>query len=1265
MAKPKEILVEDEEVKSEGLEIISIGSLYEGPWEKKYWSSSRGKDRYPYPVGYHAVRAHNGNTCKMEIHEGPKGPLFMITAADGPSCSGQTPDIAWDKFQKKYCPRMKTWHGKRLSCKIDGVEFFGFKNSFVQRLLRELVANVNGTAERNLLSHSLCNGAPIREHDKHTDAGIYLDLQSDIERTKITKKRSRREIKNTKPVGRNGLKRPRSQGLECDSKATSSVLVNQRNQNHGSSMPCSTSKEGNDFCKNQEALSASEHLNFKAAEGEDGCLSANYGFPSVSIDFSAHLSEGNVPVQEWNKLVGSVDGKSSRVTNNLVEEGKPLDRSKNFSFQVAGEGKAGDALVPNDSFGVETINLFAPDTLDSVQDNSAQSSPTTEYNSTYNLKEDFTTANNAIPEGLVTDSHPKEEIDTFNSTANPGKSDSDSIGQEIATAMMTVLLPQAIPLLNKKSSKKKATIKASESLSCMVNPKKNDETSHFVDASFPAAMLNEKTNVEMEENMQIPKINLGSVPSSEHSMSVVLDSFEDACGDHITNEIASSSQTLEADLPGIDKEKNLLTNQKEYIVDANESSVCAQNNKSKIILCDDEINMVLNKNLPEGVSESVLGGRFSGKKVFFERDQDVCVNFDQNSVGIGFHLVEKDIEIESNCTEDASDAHQRGMSNSVQLSGKDNSAKNTANETVSVVQAPKKVYSRKVSKKVPIVKNFSGPLSESIICRNFESFCVPKTHCAAETLAVSVISEMKSSDDKQHEGDFGAKTRLEEQCHVSSVLSQNSAVFGDCKVEEFCNFSDPYAIHMKKSEGYSDEELFGPMKHAESNASVVPQKQEISFSGYNCNAKDVKVSSDIKLQKNVEINNELQGIVDFAGCYFHPMPISSVLLATKGDEIYICVLCGLLNEKNRTLFIYKVAIQEQSVGCPSFIGHTSVMLPFLKDIFGRDIALETSCLQFTPDGQCLVLLGSIKTPYCREGRIDCLCSACSLECSEKNAVKIVQAKSGYVSVVANLKTDDSVQCMLVCEPYYVIAVGESGRMHVWEMNSTWSAQIEEIVISVDDYIYPCIVELKKIPNSASLVVGHNGFGQFGLWDISRLVFLSRFSAPSTSIYQFFPINFFCWPRNVSISSGTNLLEKVKEIVDASKFWFSKHHENNHFLPLEREDIAIWLLVSTASVSEAQHNHISSDCQTNPVRVWRLALLVKNTVILGSTLDPRTHCAGLLPLVHFLVLGSLVQTMDLCMHGNCLQELNLVLYIIIKVAVFHALLQMIQVHKSWL
>ncbi|KAL9389208.1 hypothetical protein Peur_017813 [Populus x canadensis] len=51
-----------------------------------------------------------------------------ITSTDGYSCSGQIPDIAWQKFQKNCCPHTKTWHGKRFSCKIDGIEVFGFKN---------------------------------------------------------------------------------------------------------------------------------------------------------------------------------------------------------------------------------------------------------------------------------------------------------------------------------------------------------------------------------------------------------------------------------------------------------------------------------------------------------------------------------------------------------------------------------------------------------------------------------------------------------------------------------------------------------------------------------------------------------------------------------------------------------------------------------------------------------------------------------------------------------------------------------------------------------------------------------------------------------------------------------------------------------------------------------------------------------------------------------------------------------------------------------
>ncbi|KAG9155576.1 hypothetical protein Leryth_009969 [Lithospermum erythrorhizon] len=79
----------------------------------------QGKDRYPYPIGYSAVRTQHDITYKMEILEGLKGPLFMISSTDGKSCSGQTPDMAWDRFQKKGSSQIKLWHGKRFSCKID------------------------------------------------------------------------------------------------------------------------------------------------------------------------------------------------------------------------------------------------------------------------------------------------------------------------------------------------------------------------------------------------------------------------------------------------------------------------------------------------------------------------------------------------------------------------------------------------------------------------------------------------------------------------------------------------------------------------------------------------------------------------------------------------------------------------------------------------------------------------------------------------------------------------------------------------------------------------------------------------------------------------------------------------------------------------------------------------------------------------------------------------------------------------------------------
>ncbi|KAH9707931.1 FYR C-terminal domain-containing protein [Citrus sinensis] len=1143
MATPKEVVFggDEEEVKSEGLEIVSIGPLMpillriaavvcldisDCPLflkiEKFFVifgqlkSCIQGKDRYPYPVGYHAVQAHNGSTCKMEIHEGPKGPLFMITSSDAHSCSGQTPDIAWEKFQKKHCPRMKTWHGKRLSCKIDGVEFFGFKNSFVQRLLRELVADINGEAERNLLSSSFCNGASSSKHDnQNSGACADPDFQPYLQRAPVTKKRSRKnEVTNRKPVGRSGFKKPRP--------------ANEMNHKRECSAPPSISK-----------VQPSVHLNSKTNKERDGNFSAKDGFPSESIDFSVHLAEGSVIVQE--------------VANSLIEEEKPLDRSKNFSLLEATEDVTGDAPVLKDSPCVETVNLCAPDTLDFVQDNTMPSSPSTRDKGNYSLKEDFTTANNVHSERIVADSHAEEEIGTSNSNASFGKGGFDSVGQEITEAMMTVLLPKAIPLLNNVSRKEKANFRLSETSPIRVNLQEGkNETSLSMKPSSPAAI--EKTNGDREEKLQNQDVDLGlDAPIFENSKSFVLDSFEDdQHRDHITNEVKLSCNIVEADEPSTDKDINLPSPQKDCAVEdaRNESFVYhVETSNSKNVLS--QANMDLDKMLLDRdacISESVLDCRSSSKEVFSKKVQDNFANLSKNSTVAEIHPVEKDLKNEPESTEGnqivigvctavgANDADTRGMNSTVQLSRKDIPVKVASGETGSPVQVPHKVYSRKVSKRAPLMKKFDGPFSESIICRNFIDDHVAKQQHTAETLLASEISQMRSSDYKPRRENFdAARDLLEVKSCCLPVISKNSTVFCATKDKDFHNSFDPSTLHMKNLKANSGKELDEQLNFAEFNSSVVSQKQEISGCEYtSSNAKESQVSSDLKLQKNVECINELAGTFDLMGCYFFPLPILSVLLSTTGDKIYVCVSCGFLVDKKRTLFIYTVDIQEPRVGNPSCVGHTSVMLPFLKDNFGREIALERSCALFTPDGQYLVLLDSMKTPYCREGRSDCLCSTCTSHRLDENAVKIVKVKPGYVSVVAKLKTDDCVQCILVCEPKHLIAVGESGKLHLWEMNSSWS-----------------------------------------------------------------------WQRNGSVSMDASL-----ELTNtATTSLFSKHSEKSSFCPSVGEDSAIWLLVSTISDSDAQHNCMSRDCQKNPVRFWRLALLVKNRVILGSPLDPRASAIG--------------------------------------------------------
>lgn len=110
------------------------------------------------------------------------------------------------------------------------IQLFGFKNSYVQRLLRELAANLNGMAERSLLSSSFCNGASSTENTTGcTKACTYPDLLAYLATPQIKGKRSVKPKTTRKKSDRvTGVKKLRLEEDSYEGKALKSQEVNQK-----------------------------------------------------------------------------------------------------------------------------------------------------------------------------------------------------------------------------------------------------------------------------------------------------------------------------------------------------------------------------------------------------------------------------------------------------------------------------------------------------------------------------------------------------------------------------------------------------------------------------------------------------------------------------------------------------------------------------------------------------------------------------------------------------------------------------------------------------------------------------------------------------------------------------------------------------------------------------------------------------------------------------------------------------------------------------
>ncbi|KAE8648790.1 hypothetical protein Csa_007889 [Cucumis sativus] len=970
------------------LEIISIGSLYTGSWDKKYWSSSRGKDRYPYPVGYQAVRAYNGIKYKMEVLEGPKGPLFMILSMDGTSFSGQTPDIAWEMFQRKGCLHTKIWHGKRSSCKVDGAEFFGFKNPFIQRLLRELVANVSGTAELGVLPSNICNKASgsaqtaVEHHTIHECENVALVACHEKPKT-ARKRRSCHGTEMEKSLNGTNLKKVRNHGLRIRSTTTkhlSSAFANEVNQG---------------FC--EKAMCVQE----KVAVSESTQAAHN-----VSIDEKHH----------------------DRLS---------MEKLEGISLEMETDGNSADGSIQM---------LYCPDTEDSNH-HASHTSVTVESAPVSTEKKILNQHEFIIPEELVMDSH-SEEIFSLDTNLGSNKNDFDSVGQDMVKSMMTFLLPQAIPLLKENSGRKEMATSNMERFICDGNTKN---------------VLPIEIDGEKQEYMHIQcgsyEFAVPSLKFSKHG----LDNHEGEHHDDHANincnfsSIADNGQGKE-DMQPIDSCERMndeLVNDHEAT--GNKKSSDSESGGNLRGTCQDD-NLYVSECPPSTSSGRVL----SDETMHNNKKTDGCPLYLEKKtpkVHVESHVDEQPCSSGSSSqllhAKNANDSSVKTSTCSEALNKEDTVGQEAAGmDTLPSSQTPNIVYRRRKAQNVShlgkeykrqsnegydtscLGKYFGAETSslKSPHSYDINLFSIPENQQTEELRSEHPLRE-QSPIDCSYKTTMKAEAGLEKRCHHSPTFDVDEASIRANKSHDSGLLEKP--VLKEDLEGCIDE---GMIQH---NNVLSINKYELSQEMGATLRDDSKNSYP---SCNVELYREAEGMSKIVGSYLHPLPVLSVFLSNIENVIHICVLCGLLVEKNRTVITYTVEVKEPKVGYPSLVGHTTVLMPTLEDYLGKEIAVERTGFQLTPGGNYLVLIGGIRTPFCRTGSINCPCSTCTSGEFEENVVKIVQVKHGYVSTITSLRSTDILHCILVCEPDQLVAVGRGGRLHLWVMDPTWGCVPSELTI---------------------------------------------------------------------------------------------------------------------------------------------------------------------------------------------------------------------------
>jgi len=252
----------------------------------------------------------------------------------------------------------------------------------------------------------------------------------------------------------------------------------------------------------------------------------------------------------------------------------------------------------------------------------------------------------------------------------------------------------------------------------------------------------------------------------------------------------------------------------------------------------------------------------------------------------------------------------------------------------------------------PGMGKHSGPLSESIICRNAGDTGLSETfHAVGNMVAPDSIQFTSMDDGDRGETSFGVEGRLGGQ--IPLLLTEDShealAPDGGCHVLNdqplSCTFDTNATefiggnLDVRNSEVFVDPGTTGKQHCGSVDHSI----DHAGGSSANCVSHVSECQDDIckNAVQEQDHNDKIDRTWKLIGYYSHPVQISSVILTRNAHDIYVCVSCGLPEERKRDLFLYKIDAKEPSPGSPYLVAQTSMYLPILKDEFGREVGIQT------------------------------------------------------------------------------------------------------------------------------------------------------------------------------------------------------------------------------------------------------------------------------------------------------------------------------------